>query len=181
MLSARIQLRVVCGVIVALREEELRFCAAMMSAGCHGAGTTGAKEEETHPPPLVLTTRCTIGISGTFPLTSYTTISPTSATLFSTSPHDQGIYSVGNRLLRFQRNKRSPRWKAGSMLPERTTTMGLWESESMERDFQSMKAVERTRRKFRDWVRRGRGEESWEVREGMVVWWVCGGWRWCGV
>lgn len=60
-------------------------------------------------------------------LTLYTTISPTSV-----------------RGLRFQRNRRSPRWKAGSMLPERTTTMGELDAEATDRPFHSMNAVDRT-------------------------------------
>lgn len=68
-------------------------------------------EEKTYPVPNFLTTRCTIGMS--LSRTLYTTTSPT---------------SVGAIRLRFHRMSRSPRWKAGSMEPERTTTIGEGES-----------------------------------------------------
>lgn len=55
------------------------------------------------------------------------------------------------------------------MLPERTTTMGEGEEVRRERDFQSMKAVERTRAKLRSWERRVRGEEVREVRFSIVL------------
>lgn len=53
-------------------------------------------------------------------LTLYTTTSPT---------------SVSRTSSRFHRNSRSPRWKAGSMEPERTTTMGEGESVRVQRPF----------------------------------------------
>lgn len=74
------------------------------------------------PPPNRLTTLCTIGIS--LPLTLYTITSPT--------------LTSG---LRFQSSKMSPRWNAGSMLPESTTTMGDGESASTESPFHIMNAV----------------------------------------
>lgn len=92
----------------------------------------------THPPPYLLTTRCTIGIS--LPLTLYTTISP-----------------ICVSMPLFQRKSRSPRWKAGSMEPERTTTMGDGEFETTERPFHIIKAVERTRAKLRTWAASCRG------------------------
>jgi hypothetical protein len=111
-------------------------------------GSEGKKkgEEQTNPlpPPNLLTTLCTIGIS--LPLTLYTTTSPT----FVSKPL-------------FQRNSKSPRWKAGSMEPDRTTTIGEEESVVMERPFQSMNAVLSTRAKFRIWVKSWRGWR--EVRE----------------
>ena len=61
---------------------------------------------------------------------------------------------------RFQRKSKSPRWKAGSMLPDRTTTMGEGELVATERPFHSMKAVERMRQKFRSCERACRGR-SW--------------------
>jgi hypothetical protein len=70
------------------------------------------------PVPNLRTSRCTIGMS--LSLTLYTTTSPT---------------STSASMFRFQSKSRSPRWNAGSMEPERTTTMGLWESEAMERPF----------------------------------------------
>lgn len=51
--------------------------------------------------------------------------------------------------------------------------MGECESERMLRDFQRVKAVERIRRKERDWVRRGRGR-SWERREGILGFFLAG-------
>jgi hypothetical protein len=42
---------------------------------------------------------------------------------------------VSEKRLRFQSTSRSPRWKAGSMLPERTTTIGDGESAMTERPF----------------------------------------------
>lgn len=78
----------------------------------------------------VRTTRCTIGMS--LPRTLYTTISPTSV--------------LG---LRFHRNSRSPRWKAGSIEPDNTTTIGELDAEATERPFHSMKAVDKTSAKLR--------------------------------
>jgi hypothetical protein len=49
------------------------------------------------------------------------------------------------------------------MLPDKTTTMGEGELERMDRVFQSMKAVLRTRAKFRTWRAVWRG---WWRREG---------------
>jgi hypothetical protein len=95
-------------------------------------------KEQTHPPPYLLTTRCTIGMS--LPLTLYTTISP---------------ICVSWPL--FHKNSKSPLWNAGSMDPDRTTTMGDGESETMEIPFQSMKAVERTSAKLRIWPASCRG------------------------
>ena len=92
----------------------------------------------THSPPYLLTTLCTMGIS--FPFTLYTTISP-----------------ICVLWPRFHRKSRSPLWKAGSMLPERTTTIGEGESVTTDRPFHNMKAVERTRAKLRTWVRDCRG------------------------
>lgn len=91
-----------------------------------------------HPPPNLLITLCTIGIS--LPLTLYTTISPT---------------CVSCPL--FHKKSKSPRWNAGSMLPDRTTTMGEEEFVKTERPFHSMKAVERTRAKLRTWAASWRG------------------------
>lgn len=54
------------------------------------------------------------------------------------------------------------------MLPESTTTMGEGESVMTERPFQSMKAVERTRAKFRTWVRSWRGWRVESEVENMV-------------
>lgn len=96
------------------------------------------KGKYTYPPPYLRTTRCTIGIS--LPLTLYTTISPTCVS----SP-------------RFHKNNRSPLWKAGSMDPESTTTMGEGESATTESPFQSMKAVDRTSAKLRTWAASCRG------------------------
>jgi hypothetical protein len=92
----------------------------------------------TYPPPYLLTTRCTIGIS--LPLTLYTTISPTCVSL-----------------PRFHKNSRSPLSNAGSMDPDSTTTIGDGESEATESPFQSMKAVERTSAKLRTWAASCRG------------------------
>ena len=58
---------------------------------------------------------------------------------------------------RFHKKSKSPLWKAGSMLPESTTTIGEGESVATERPFHSMKAVERTRAKLRTWVSACRG------------------------
>ena len=44
------------------------------------------------------------------------------------------------------------------MLPDSTTTIGEGESVATERPFHSMKAVDRTRAKFRAWARSCRGE-----------------------
>lgn len=49
------------------------------------------------------------------------------------------------------------------MLPDNTTTIGEEEFERMERVFQSMNAVERTRAKFRIWIMVWRG---WFMRVG---------------
>lgn len=54
------------------------------------------------------------------PFTLYTTISPT---------------LVSAMRLRFQRRSKSPRWNAGSMLPDKTTTIGEGESVMTERPF----------------------------------------------
>lgn len=59
--------------------------------------------------PMLLYNSWTIGIS--LPLTLYATMSPSSTTC-----------------LRLLRTSKSSRWKTGSMLPERTTTMGEGES-----------------------------------------------------
>ena len=108
------------------------------------------KKEDTNPlpPPNLLTTLCTIGIS--LPLTLYTTTSPT----FVSRPL-------------FQRNNKSPRWKAGSIDPERTTTIGEEESVVMDKPFQSMNAVLRTKAKFRIWVASWRGVRV--VREESIL------------
>ncbi len=62
------------------------------------------------------------------------------------------------------------------MLPDSTTTIGEGELERIERVFQSMKAVLRTRAKFRTWRAVCRG---WWRREGgrkesivMNGWWA---------
>jgi len=99
------------------------------------------KSWSTHPPPNLLTTRCTIGIS--FPLTLYTTTSP----IFVSRPL-------------FHKNNRSPLQNAGSIDSESTTTMGDGESAATERPFQSMKAVERMRAKLRTCAASWRG---WRV------------------
>jgi hypothetical protein len=91
-----------------------------------GMPSGASLERSTHPVPNFLTTRCTIGMS--LPLTLYTTISPT---------------LVSSNTFRFHRKSRSPRWKAGSMDPERTTTMGDGESAMTESPFHIMNAVER--------------------------------------
>lgn len=85
------------------------------------------------------------------PFTLYTTISP-----------------ICVSWPRFQRNSKSPRWKAGSMLPDRTTTMGEGESVTTERPFQSMNAVERTRAKLRTWARSCLGCIA--LRADSMVW-----------
>jgi hypothetical protein len=59
------------------------------------------------------------------------------------------------------------------MEPERTTTIGDEESVVMERPFQSMNAVLRTRAKFRTWVKSWRGWR--DVREENIVAVVEGG------
>ena len=97
-----------------------------------------SQQNYSHPPPNLLMILCTIGIS--LPLTLYTTISPTCVSVPL-----------------FQRNSRSPLWKAGSMLPESTTTIGEEEFVKTERPFHSMNAVERTRAKFRTWAASWRG------------------------
>jgi hypothetical protein len=94
--------------------------------------------ERTYPPPYLRTTRCTIGIS--FPLTLYTTISP---------------ICVSSPL--FHKNSKSPLWNAGSMDPERTTTIGDGELETTESPFQSMNAVDNTSAKLRIWAASCRG------------------------
>ena len=49
----------------------------------------------------------------------------------------------------FHRNSKSPLWNAGSILPERTTTIGEEEFVKTESPFHSIKAVDRTRAKLR--------------------------------
>jgi hypothetical protein len=102
----------------------------------------------TYPPPYLRTTRCTIGIS--LPFTLYTTISPTCVS----AP-------------RFHKNSKSPRWNAGSIDPDSTTTIGDGESATTENPFHSMKAVESTRAKLRSCVASCRG--CIFVRPSMVV------------
>lgn len=109
-----------------------------------------ASASDTTPSPNVLVTRCTIGIS--LPRTLYTTTSPTSA-----------------RGERFHRNSRSPRWNAGSMLPDSTTTMGDDESVATPSPFHIMKAVDRTRAKLRTCVRVWRGLGIWEETEESMA------------
>lgn len=79
---------------------------------------SGEKGRNTYPVPNFLTTRCTIGMS--LSLTLYTTTSPT---------------SVSRGHSRFHSSSRSPRWNAGSMDPESTTTMGEGESAIVQRPF----------------------------------------------
>ena len=57
------------------------------------------------------------------------------------------------------------------MLPDSTTTMGDGESVATDRPFHSIKAVERTRAKFRIWVRNCRGWRDERV-ENMSAEWV---------
>lgn len=94
--------------------------------------------QSSYPPPNLLITLCTMGIS--LPRTLYTTTSPTCVSW-----------------PRFHRNNKSPLWNAGSILPDRTTTMGEEESATTERPFQSMNAVESTRAKLRTWAASCRG------------------------
>src|SRR5580700_4633614 len=86
----------------------------------------------THPLPNFCTTLCTIGMS--LPRTLYTTTSPT---------------FVGSKKLRFQRKSKSPRWNAGSIEPESTTTIGEGEPAITESPFHIMKAVESISPKLR--------------------------------
>ena len=55
------------------------------------------------------------------------------------------------------KNNKSPRWNAGSILPDNTTTIGDGESEITLRPFHIMNAVERMRAKLRTWARAARG------------------------
>jgi hypothetical protein len=57
----------------------------------------------------------------------------------------------------FHKNSKSPLSNAGSMDPDSTTTMGDGESETTERPFQSMKAVDRTSAKLRTCAANCRG------------------------
>lgn len=106
----------------------------------HSPYSAPNSSSRTHPSPNFRTILCTIGIS--FPLTLYTTISPT---------------LVSWKKFRFHKKSKSPRWNAGSMEPERTTTMGDGESAMTERPFHIMNAVERIRAKLRIWARACRG------------------------
>jgi hypothetical protein len=158
-LASGVEFGVVCCVVVAFCEELEGRCFGTVSLLLALVQRQGRRERERQkreregttyplPPPNLLTTLCTIGIS--LPLTLYTTTSPT----FVSRPL-------------FQRNSKSPRWKAGSIDPESTTTMGEEESVVMERPFQSMNAVLSTRAKFRIWVNSWRGWR--EVREENMV------------
>jgi hypothetical protein len=168
-LAGRVEFGVVCEVVVALgKEAESSFAATRLarSTYCMHLTSSGSISTEmsrirqtrksTHPPPYLLITRCTIGMS--LPLTLYTTISPT---------------CVSSPL--FHRNSRSPLWNAGSMDPDRTTTMGDGESEAMEMPFQSMKAVERTSAKLRIWPASCRGCMAERPSMAAVVGCACKG------
>lgn len=55
------------------------------------------------------------------------------------------------------------------MLPESTTTMGLLELVAIDKDFHSMKAVAKTRPKFKTWARDCRALEMLPARADSIV------------
>lgn len=138
-LAACVELRVVGDVVVAFGEQTEGVWSARVLAHASVLLLGLAQEEspsnvagnqKTHPPPNLLTTRCTIGMS--LPRTLYTTTSP-----------------ILVSMARFHKKSKSPRWKAGSMLPDSTTTIGDGELVATDSPFQSMKAVLRTSAKLR--------------------------------
>lgn len=86
------------------------------------------------PSPRTFSARCTIGNG--FPGNQTTGISPT--------------YTSDAR---FERKRISPRWNAGAMDSDITTTIGCVLAVTTERAFQSMKGVARTRRASRALLR----------------------------
>jgi hypothetical protein len=58
----------------------------------------------------------------------------------------------------FHRKSKSPRWKAGSILPDSTTTIGDGESAAIERPFHIIKAVDMIKAKLSSCERRDRGD-----------------------
>jgi len=67
------------------------------------------------------------------------------------------------------KNNRSPRWNAGSILPDSTTTIGDGESEITLRPFHIMNAVERMRAKLRTWASAARGLCNADSMAGNIL------------